>query len=276
SPDGTRVVTPSDNGSTMLWPAAGGVVPAVEGLLQADAQALVSGSGLVTGEVAGECSDTVPAGAVIRQNPAAGSVVGAGSAVDLAVSTGGCPVAVPNLAGLPLSAAQALLTASGLVSGSITQQCSDDVFPGDVVSQDPAAESVVTGGAVVDLTVSEGFCAQAPFAVEIFGVSRVGEGGTLTLRAVVSGGSGAVRYLWRRNGLSVDGEEGPVLSIPDVSGYHAGTYVVMVSDGAKAATMSPPFQVTVLPEGSLPAAGAGGLAGLAAVLAVLMRRRLQQ
>ena len=63
-------------------------VPNVVGLTQSAATTAITGAGLVVGTVTQQSSATVPAGSVISQNPAAGTSVAAGSAVNLVVSTG--------------------------------------------------------------------------------------------------------------------------------------------------------------------------------------------
>lgn len=87
-------------------------VPNVTGQAQAAAEAAITGAGLTVGAVTQQCSDTVPAGAVVSQDPAAGTEVAPGSAVALVVSTGPCSagktalmgfVSVPGGAVLPLA-----------------------------------------------------------------------------------------------------------------------------------------------------------------------------
>ncbi len=63
-------------------------VPNVVGLPRADAEAAITGAGLVVGTVTEEHHATVPAGSVISQDPAAGTGVLLGSAVSLVVSSG--------------------------------------------------------------------------------------------------------------------------------------------------------------------------------------------
>ena len=63
-------------------------VPNVVGMTQADAQAAIGTAQLVVGTVTEEYSDTVPGGNVISQDPAAGTSVPIGSAVNLVVSLG--------------------------------------------------------------------------------------------------------------------------------------------------------------------------------------------
>ncbi|MFA5292729.1 MAG: glycosyl hydrolase [Phycisphaerae bacterium] len=63
-------------------------VPTVAGMTQAEAQTAISNAGLTIGVVTQLYSDTIAAGVVISQNPAAGTGVSLDSAVDLVVSLG--------------------------------------------------------------------------------------------------------------------------------------------------------------------------------------------
>src|SRR5207248_881817 len=64
-------------------------VPNVVGETQAAATSAISAAALTVGAVTQQSSTTVASGSVISQNPAAGADSARGSAVDLAVSTGG-------------------------------------------------------------------------------------------------------------------------------------------------------------------------------------------
>ena len=67
------------------------VVPNVVGKTEAEARSAITSAGLTVGTVTQEYSNTVPAGKVIRQNPAAGTEVDRGSAVNIVVSKGAQP-----------------------------------------------------------------------------------------------------------------------------------------------------------------------------------------
>lgn len=105
---------------------------------------LVSG-GLALGQVAGT-------GEVVRsQNPAAGSRVPSGSAVNVsleAVVPPPRPVEVPNLVRATVDEAQAALTAAGLVLGN------NPGGGGTVESQEPTAGTLVPAGSPVTITLS--------------------------------------------------------------------------------------------------------------------------
>ncbi len=104
----------------------------------ADAEQTLTDAGLVVGAVTEAFSDTIAAGDVISQDPAAGTDVELGSAVAYVRSLGVQTVAVPDLSGAAADAEQTL-TDAGLVVGAVSEAYSDTVAAGDVISQDPAA-----------------------------------------------------------------------------------------------------------------------------------------
>jgi hypothetical protein len=131
-------------------------VPNVVGLPQTQAEAAIVNADLTVGAVITAYSDTVPAGNVISQTPAADSPVASGTSVSLIVSLGQPPVTVPNVVGLPQAQAEAAIVNAGLTAGPIAQQNSSTVPAGNVISQDPAAGSSVAPGSAVNLVVSAG------------------------------------------------------------------------------------------------------------------------
>jgi beta-lactam-binding protein with PASTA domain/tRNA A-37 threonylcarbamoyl transferase component Bud32 len=69
----------------------------------------------VSGTPTLHCSNTVAQGLVVGTNPAAGSQVTSGAAIQLITSSGGCPVTVPYLMGRLSTTAQTLLQNAGFV-----------------------------------------------------------------------------------------------------------------------------------------------------------------
>jgi 6-phosphogluconolactonase len=128
--------------------------PNVVGMTQAAATSTLMGAGLVVGTVATLSSATVPSGSVISQSVAPGVVVAPGSPVNLTVSSG--TVAVPNVVGQTQAAAAAALTGAGLTVGAVTAGSSATVPPGSIISQTPAAATMVVSSTAVNLTVSVG------------------------------------------------------------------------------------------------------------------------
>lgn len=131
-------------------------VPDVVGLAQTAAQTSITDAGLVVGTVSTSNSDTVAAGNVISQTPAATTSVAPGSAVDLVVSTGPALIAVPGVTGLTQADAETAITNAGLTVGTVTTASSNTVAAGSVISQTPAGGTEVTTGSSVDLVVSSG------------------------------------------------------------------------------------------------------------------------
>jgi beta-lactam-binding protein with PASTA domain len=131
-------------------------VPDVVGMTREAADSALAAADLRTGTVTEQFSETVPAGTVISQNPAAGTRVRRGSAVDLAVSKGPERVSVPDVVGMTEAAAEAALTTARLTVGNVTQEYHETVPAGTVISQNPAAGTSVAPGTAVDLVVSQG------------------------------------------------------------------------------------------------------------------------
>jgi beta-lactam-binding protein with PASTA domain len=141
-----------------LAPPAGEVaVPDVVGQAEADAEATITGAGLVPAKTEA-ADDTVPVGSVISQDPAAGTMVASGSTVNIAVSTGPdapATVPVPDVTGQPAADAQATLEAEGFTV-AVTEQPSMDVEEGLVIETNPAAGAEVAPGTEVTIVVSTG------------------------------------------------------------------------------------------------------------------------
>ncbi len=131
-------------------------VPNVAGQTQSAATSALTGANLVLGQVSQQCSDTVPAGSVIDEDPQAGAQVPFGSAVALLISSGSCPVTVPNVVGLTQSAASTAIIGTNLVVGTVTQVYDSQVPVGLVITQTPSTGASVAPGTAVDLTVSKG------------------------------------------------------------------------------------------------------------------------
>jgi len=63
---------------------------------------------------------------------------------------------VPNAEGLTQDDATTALTGAKLKMGTVSQQISNTVATGSVISQDPASGSSVTEGSAVNLVISSG------------------------------------------------------------------------------------------------------------------------
>jgi len=101
-------------------------------------------------------SETVKSGNVISSDPPAGEKVLGGSSVHAIISQGPERYAVPKLAGLTLDEATVALDDVHLTVGDVTQQYSEKVASGKVISAGESAGAMVKPGTPVDLVVSQG------------------------------------------------------------------------------------------------------------------------
>ena len=127
-------------------------VPKVVGLEFADAGRAMEEAGLTLKiDDSHPFSDTVPAGRIASQDPAAGFVVRRGRSVRVWTSAGSRSSVVPNLVGETERSAQARLTQDGL-GVSIAADIRSSDFPADaVVAQDqPAGSRASRIGVVVN------------------------------------------------------------------------------------------------------------------------------
>ena len=129
-------------------------VPDVTGLPAAEGQAAIEAAGLVAA-TEDQPSDEVEAGLVVETSPAAETEVEPGSTVTMIVSTGPSTIPVPDVVGQAAADAQTALEAVGFAV-TTTEQASDDVEEGLVISTNPVAGTEVAPGTTVDMTVSTG------------------------------------------------------------------------------------------------------------------------
>ena len=129
-------------------------VPDVVGLPSSEALVVLAQSGLRWVEVT-EVSDTVPAGGVIRTEPAAGAGLEAGGEVRVVISEGAGFLVIPDVRGLSSSEAQVILSDAGLGWVEATE-VSDTVPAGGVIRTEPAVGESIEAGSPVVLVISEG------------------------------------------------------------------------------------------------------------------------
>jgi serine/threonine-protein kinase len=140
----------------LLPPASSGIAVAdVSGALFDDGAQALRDQGLLVLRLT-EASDEVPAGAIIRTDPPAGTEVPERTTIEIIVSSGKLEASVPLLTGLSEEAARAALESAGLVLGVISPANSATVVKGSVIESVPAANERVPGGSTVNLLVSDG------------------------------------------------------------------------------------------------------------------------
>lgn len=127
-------------------------VPDLTNLTIADATAALQALGLVYAQVADEFSNTVPVGAVIRQDLPLGSEIARGATVTVAVSKGPDLVSVPSLLGLDYNTIVAALEGAGLVVGTVTGDTTQPFQSAASNGSGLVAEQQLLRGTAVDLT----------------------------------------------------------------------------------------------------------------------------
>ena len=124
-------------------------VPNVVGESQATAQQDLSKFQVITKT---DNNSTAPQGKVVRQDPAAGTLLAQGGQVTIFVSGGGSQV--QNVVGDPKSTAVSILRNQGFEVQVITVAGPADATPGNVFQQNPAAGSSLTSGSTVTIYVA--------------------------------------------------------------------------------------------------------------------------
>jgi serine/threonine-protein kinase len=136
-------------------------IPDVKGFTTADAQHTLANAKFKT-KIVQKYDETAAKDTVLDVNPAVGTNAGEGSTVTLTISQGRQPVRIPQVTGLTLDAARALLARKGL-NLNVDQQTPSDTIPsGTVVSQAQSSGTTIDPGSTVGVTVSSG---GAPVAV---------------------------------------------------------------------------------------------------------------
>lgn len=132
-------------------------VPNVVGYEETQADTTLSALGFKVSKQT-EYSDTVDEGYVISQTPESLEKIASGSTVVLTISAGPAEktVTVPDLRGMTESEAKAKLTASNLKVGTVTEDYSDSVTKGNVLSQSYSPGTEIGENSSVNFVVSLG------------------------------------------------------------------------------------------------------------------------
>ena len=225
-------------GAILTFVACKPDVPDVTGISQAEAEKALAAVPLQVGEISSRCHDEVPPGCVITQKPAGRIRVQKDSAVDLEISTGPCPVitAVPDLSGMSRTKAETAITSAGLSLGSVNTACSDATAVNLVASQNPAAGTTVTGGSVVNFTLSSGPCPVITTVPDLSGMSQTEAENAITAAGlsvgsvnaacsdsaptgtVIHQSPAAASQVAASTTVNLDLAAGPCISVPDLSG----------------------------------------------------------
>ncbi len=187
-------------------------VPAVVGMSRAEAERQIEGVNLKVGKVGSAFSEKVPEGQVVSAKPGPGASLKPGTSVALTVSKGRQPISVPDFTGKPVKDATKELGDLGLKVDSKTQENSDTVPKGSIISQDPRGGTLYRSDTVT-LVVSKG-----PVMVDVPNVvgqqtqqarqALEGAGFVVEVRRALGGYFGTVRLQDPAGGRGAQGQHG--------------------------------------------------------------------
>lgn len=130
-------------------------VPALIGVPVSEAKERLREADLKVGDVTKAYSDRLGIDQVIRQSVQGGAEAPFGSEIDLVISRGPTPVAVPKVIGATEEDATSELQALGFLV-TVDEEFSEDVARGRVISQEPGKGSQLQPGNAVTIVVSLG------------------------------------------------------------------------------------------------------------------------
>ena len=147
-PSATPSPSPT-SGSTVIVPNLVGMTyqQALETAQQLKLQISITGT---------EASTDQPPGTVLTQEPAPFQTVVEGTTINVVISSGAALVTVPNVVGMPEAQAIGEIIRATLEPGLRTEDFSDTVAEGSVISTNPRADQQAVEGTEVDYVVSLG------------------------------------------------------------------------------------------------------------------------
>jgi beta-lactam-binding protein with PASTA domain/tRNA A-37 threonylcarbamoyl transferase component Bud32 len=132
------------------------VVPSLAGMSQTQAANAVAELGLKVDVIQEVFSEDVQKGKVLTSDPAGGGRVDVAGTVHLIISKGKDRIEVPDLAGLTVEAAAALLKSKNLKIGRVSEVFSDELEAGLLIDGNPSSGSPVRKDSTIDLVISKG------------------------------------------------------------------------------------------------------------------------
>jgi serine/threonine-protein kinase len=152
-------------------------VPELEGLTLGEVEDALAEQGLIIGDVERSFDEIVVEGLVVSSSAEPGIQAETGDRIDVVLSAGPEPRAVPNLAGRTQAEAEAALAELGLVA-VLAEDYSDTVASGLVIGSDPLPDAAIDRDGNVTITVSLGL----PFLVvpDVSGLSAAAAADQLT------------------------------------------------------------------------------------------------
>ncbi|EPD30380.1 Stk1 family PASTA domain-containing Ser/Thr kinase [Gleimia europaea] len=144
-------------------------VPDLTNATSEELDKLLKGAKLTRGDTSEAYDEEVEKGRIISQSIPAGESVKHDTTVDVVISKGREPIKVPKVIGLPSAEASQLLSDAGL-QVQTSEEFSDEVEKGVVISQTPVADEILHLADPVSIVISKG-----PETVTIPNVIRMSE-----------------------------------------------------------------------------------------------------
>jgi serine/threonine-protein kinase len=146
-PAGERVLKGTDVTISVSLGRAVAQLPKLTGITVDEAQDRIQRYHMSFGKATEKYSETVPEGIVIASDPKSGTTLRFGTVVDLVVSKGRRPIPVGSWVGKSADDAERVLKQRGL-EVEVSQQYSDSVAAGLVISQEPKEGTLFKGDTV--------------------------------------------------------------------------------------------------------------------------------
>lgn len=145
----------------LIWAIIGGSgdtveVPDVVGMTTSEATQAIEQAGFSVGTTESVYTDEMEAGRVFKQSPKGKDKAKKGSKINLTVSQGKEQIDVPDVRGMSQAEASNAITQAGFAVGKISEQESDGVESGKVISTDPAGGSKANKGSTINIVISKG------------------------------------------------------------------------------------------------------------------------
>ena len=131
-------------------------MPDVIGETEEEAVRRIEALNLVVRNITTSYDENMEQGRVLSTTPNPGSRLAEGTAITIVISRGSDRVEVPDLRGMTQASARDTLTSNHLLVGTVTDEFSDDVPAGAVVSQSVAPGERVARNTPVNFVVSRG------------------------------------------------------------------------------------------------------------------------
>ena len=130
-------------------------VPKLLGLSTSEAKSALAAVKLKLGDQGSRYDEHAAVNTIVDSSPAAGTVARPGDSVDVVLSKGPAPIAVPSVAGTSLAGATSALESAGFSVTSATTY-SDSIASGTVITTEPGSGALLQRGSHVKIVVSKG------------------------------------------------------------------------------------------------------------------------